>query len=549
MASPVASIGEKQPASNRSDNDDVPSTTEKQVHTTTAAVTDIDNHDHDNDDASSIASVGGRTKTVPRRVKFLSVILVSLIGFGSHWSSGVTGAMKTALKKGMGINNTQYALLDATDNFIKSVLIIATGLYTDRLGGASTLVWGNLLFTAGSVLVAAATTTRNFNFMIGAMVIQSLGDVATQVAQYKVFSSWFAPSDGFASTLGFELGLGKIGSFVGQSTANVIATHLGDFSWTFWMSVVMNVFTNLVTVAFYIFTRWCNKHYSSKGKTDPATGEVLTEKNRKLEWNKFVRLPWPFWAIIAFTACQTTAASVFGTNATELAEQRFNVSSIKAGFYSSLTQYMGFFLVPLLGLFIDVFGNRLTVMFVCGTGMFLSMSLIMWCTSMSGTAAGFGFYAFAVSLGPTVIIDAIRTSLWYQEVFGSAYAVKICLNNAMSIIFRIVTGVIQDHDGDTYNHVIIVYVILAAGSLVVGLSLVAFSLPWASPISLGRLQWTRKQRFARGDKINAQRDAFETNAKASQNRQLSIFFFGLLAILTLGAWACYFWGVATGHND
>ncbi|CAK7219713.1 hypothetical protein SBRCBS47491_003941 [Sporothrix bragantina] len=540
MASPELSVDSDRTSVRGSDHDN--GALEKQA--ATAGVTDINASD-----VSSLHSANGRTKKIPLKLKIVSVVLVSLIGFGSHWSSGVTGAMKTALKKGMGINNTQYALVDATTDFIKSVLIIATGLYTDRIGGASTLVWGNLLFTAGSILVAASTTTRNFKFMLGAMVIQSLGDVATQVAQYKVFSSWFAPSDGFASTLGFELGLGKIGSFVGQTTANVIATNLGDFSWTFWMSVVMNVFTNLVTVGFYLFTRWCNKHYSSAGKADPATGEVLTENNRKLEWKQFARLPWQFWTIILFTGFQTTTATVFGTNATELAEQRFNVSSIKAGFYSALTQYMGFFLVPLLGLFIDMFGQRLTVMMVCGTGMFLSMSLIMWANTMSGTAAGFGFYAFAVSLGPTVIIDAIRTSMWYQDVFGSAYAVKICLNNVMSIIMRIVTGVIQDNDNNTYDHVVVVYVILAAGSLLVGLGLVIGGTHWVSPVELGRLQWSRKKRFANGELINAQCKAFETGTRALWNRRFSLFSLAVLSVLTLGAWACYFWGVATGHND
>lgn len=38
-------------------------------------------------------------KTIPWSMKILSVLLVSLIGFGSHWSSGVTGAMKSTLKK------------------------------------------------------------------------------------------------------------------------------------------------------------------------------------------------------------------------------------------------------------------------------------------------------------------------------------------------------------------------------------------------------------------------------------------------------------------
>lgn len=106
---------------------------------------------------------------------------------------------------------------------------------------------------------------------------------------------------------------------------------------------------------------------------------------------------------------------MFTTNATELAEQRFNIDSVTAGWYSSMSQYLGFFLVPLLGIFIDTCGQRLTVMFVCGVGMFLSMALCAWGPTISGTAASFGVYAFALSLGPTVIIDSIRTTMLYQD--------------------------------------------------------------------------------------------------------------------------------------
>ena len=36
---------------------------------------------------------------VPLRIKLVSILLVTAGGFGSHWSSGVTGAMKSTLKK------------------------------------------------------------------------------------------------------------------------------------------------------------------------------------------------------------------------------------------------------------------------------------------------------------------------------------------------------------------------------------------------------------------------------------------------------------------
>lgn len=101
----------------------------------------------------------------------------------------------------------------------------------------------------------------------------------------------------------------------------------------------MNLFTNAATVVFWLYSRYCNRHY--QGRQDKATREVLTEKNKKFELKKIFQLPWMFWCILAFSLFQTSAALVFSQNATELAEKRFNVDSIKAGWYSALSQYSG----------------------------------------------------------------------------------------------------------------------------------------------------------------------------------------------------------------
>ncbi|KAG8669372.1 hypothetical protein FPOAC1_008766 [Fusarium poae] len=441
------------------------------------------------------------------------------------------------------ISNTQYAVLDTSENFIKTALILVSGVLTDRYGGASTMLWGNAVFSLGAILVAAATTVRSYKFMIGGAVIQALGDVATQVAQYKIFSSWFPPSSGFASTLAFELGIGKIGSFVGKATANVIAQNLGDFSWAYWMAVFMNLFTNVATLFFWWFTRWCEKRYA--GTRDPATGEKLTENNKKFEIGKMLSLPWSFWMICLFSLFQTSTAGIFASNSTELAEQRFKISAVKAGWYSSMSQYLGFFFVPLIGIFVDMFGQRLTLMLVCGCGMLLSMCLAAWGPTVPGTAASFGIFAVATSFGPTVIIDSIRTSMWYQEVFGSGYAIKIAINNSMTIIVGVVAGVIQDRDDNSYDNVTILYATMAAGSVVVALIILA--LGFASDI-MGHLQWSRGKRVENGHIINAKKEEAEKEGQDGWNRKLGLVNFGAVVVLILGAWAAYFWGLATKNT-
>jgi len=58
------------------------------------------------------------------------------------------------------------------------------------------------------------------------------------------------------------------------------------------------------------------------------------------------------------------------------------------------------------------------------------MALIAYSQTTSGNAVAFRIFAFALTFGPTVIIDGIQTSMWHQSVFGSAYAVKVAMNNS-----------------------------------------------------------------------------------------------------------------------
>ncbi|EFQ25992.1 major facilitator superfamily transporter [Colletotrichum graminicola] len=479
----------------------------------------------------------------PMYWKLIAVILISCISFGSSWSSGITGALKSTLKKELHINNKQFSLLEASEDFMVTLLILFSGMVTDRIGGAGAMLYGNIIYSIGSIIVAAAAQVRSFKLMIAGRVILALGDIATQVAQYKVFSSWFSPNNGFASTLGLELGIKKIGGFVGKSSANIIAKNTGNFAWVFWISVFMNVFTNVLTLVFYRFNGIAHKKFGNM--KDPATGEKLTEKSKKFQPKQVLELPWAFWAIMAFSLFQTSTAVVFSQNATELAEKRFNTDSITAGWYSAILQYAGFFLVPCLGAFIDILGNRITLLAICGTGVFLAMSLINWVTDTKGAAAAFGIYAVAFTLGPTTIIDSIRTSMWHASTFGTAYAVKMAMNNSMNIIVRVVTGVIQDADNDSYDHVVIVYAILSGASVLVSIILIALS--WWS-IDLGNLQWTRKQRIAHGELWNERKRVFYED-NGPRNKIISKACFGALIMLIFGAWAAYFWGIASGHNS
>jgi len=114
----------------------------------------------------------------------------------------------------------------------------------------------------------------------------------------------------------------------------------------------------------------------------------------------------------------------------------------------------------------------------------------------------------------------------------------------MNIIVNVITGRIQDADDNSYNRVVIVYVVLAAGSVVVSIGLIILS---TISVDLRRLQWTRKQRIRNGNLINERKERF-LGEKGPRNRTLSMWCFGALCVLALGGCVAYIWGAATGNN-
>jgi fucose permease len=66
---------------------------------------------------------------------------------------------------------------------VVTALVLLSSVVTDGIGGTRAILYGNIIYTVGSILVAAATTVRSYKFMIFGRVVLALGDIATKLAQ------------------------------------------------------------------------------------------------------------------------------------------------------------------------------------------------------------------------------------------------------------------------------------------------------------------------------------------------------------------------------
>lgn len=264
--------------------------------------------------------------------------------------------------------------------------------------------------------------TRTYGLMLLGAGTLALGNSANSTARYRLFSAWFPPNHGFALTLGLELAAAKLGMLVSKALANVIAEDAGDLAWAFWVATLADFCVLLLGVASLFFVRACRRKYSVLA--DPSTGERLVERTGRFEPRRIAELPWTFWCIVVYHVFQTTTLLTFAQNLTEITEKRFDVSSKTAGWVSGVVIGGNFPLIPLVGGFIDKAGHRLSVMASLGLSMAMAMAIMRWDSSRVATGVSLGFVSLAICPTLLVAYDGVRSSLWHQELYGTANAVS-----------------------------------------------------------------------------------------------------------------------------
>ncbi|KAL4896424.1 putative MFS transporter [Aspergillus ambiguus] len=494
------------------------------------------------DNLAEGSAAANQTKPIPLHLKVVAICLISIISCSWQWSLGVSRALKSTIKEEMNISNTEFSLLEGSEDFMTTVLIIPSGILADRVGGSVSLVYGQTVFMIGAILLATATTIRSYDFMIAGKIILSVGQIFSEISQCKMFSAWFAPGKGFAVTLGIESALGKVGGFVGIATANIIAEKYG-FEWSFWVAAFISIFGNAVTLLFWLLDRYCARRYDAP--MDDANGDNLRMSKEKFNFQKIFQFPWMLWAIFGFSTFESAASEVFSQNATELAQKRFNVDPVPAGWYSAVSEYGGLVLCPLLGIFLDRYGKRVFAMLFLASFLLLGMLLLNFALSKAGTALSFAVYGIVKGTTSTIMVDSIRTIIWEEAVFGTACAFRLTSHDAMGIIIRLVTGVLQDLDNDSYHRVNYVYLGLAVVSMVIALAILVAAL-WGN--DFGPLQWSRKRRFTDGPRLLAELRDHHFVRNYRRTRHISIGCFSAMLALILASWGVYIWGAVTGHN-
>ncbi|KAK7059925.1 MFS general substrate transporter [Favolaschia claudopus] len=414
---------------------------------------------------------------LPLGWKLAIIVLTCLCTFGNHWSNGLIVSQKTTIIKTLKINNSEFATLVAVTNLVNTFLCVALGFGIDKWGGPLLSIYLSLFHLAGSAIEAGSVTGHlsSYPVLVLGKVVAAVGDGSLDNAQHRIFSTYFAPGKGFASSIGIIWSMANLGQYTGQTTANIITQNLGSFSWSLWISAVLSLFSSICAISVFFLDRYLRRTYNI---TDQTSGQRHVRASRAGVFNldSLRYMPATFWIIVLFAIFENAGVQSFVSISTQFAQQRLKKGAVVGGWVASMYLLLPIGLTPFIGIFIDLFGNRITLLFASGVTFLISMLLLKLSHTVPTFVAAYVMYALSQSITPAPQVEIIRSVLPDPQYFATAFAIKKSVVQASIVIITTAAGKLQDlSPTDSLDPAVTLWLCYAAASVAVSGALLGVS--------------------------------------------------------------------------
>ncbi|KAG2231589.1 major facilitator superfamily domain-containing protein [Thamnidium elegans] len=482
----------------------------------------------------------------PWQYKLIALVTALLFPLGSHFSTSAISAMKGSIKSNLHISNTQYGVLSSSVSIINTIFPIAGGIFIDMFGS----VWGtlaiNLVVIIGSLLTAIAAKYNSYGLIVAGRVIFGIGSGLIVTMQESILSKWFRTQN-LSIAIGLQLSISRLATFLGTLVANPIAERTGDWVWSLWLSFIICCFSIIMNFIYALVVRHLRKPTgNANGIAIISKEEIKKVKARKaFHWNSVLKFPAIYWHILLIEFIFAAVWSSFQTISTEFVTIHFGVdNNILAGYTASASQSIPIVATPVLGIVMDLFGLRITILLLSAVFLIASSALLGW-TYVNATV-GMIFYSISLAFGPIGMITSIGMIL-PSDYIGTGLGLYKASNNIGTTILDIVVGVVQDHtEKQAYTGVMILFLTLAC----IGFVLIA--LLWVSQYYYhdNLLETRRKDRLARMKERNEHELALNKQGLDSYDstiiRPLNYVYLGIFTTCLLIAWILFFVYSASG---
>ncbi|KAJ4338842.1 hypothetical protein N0V95_007940 [Ascochyta clinopodiicola] len=124
--------------------------------------------------------------------------------YNSHtWTGASLGPLKNTLRNELGITNTQFGVISASDAVVNSIWPIIGGLLLDHFGPNIIVLCCTGVVLVGSMMAGVAVNIGKWRLLAGGHIFMGFGIAVLDSATQKFFYHWFGVG-GLALAFGLE---------------------------------------------------------------------------------------------------------------------------------------------------------------------------------------------------------------------------------------------------------------------------------------------------------------------------------------------------------
>ena len=386
-----------------------------------------------------------------RPFRFLALLFISLLTFGSYFAYDSIGALANTLITELNLGRETIGSLYSAYSLAAIGIVFFGGVLTDRLGPRKASFLFSILVTVGAILVAAAQNT--WMLFLGRFIFGA-GSESLVVAQSAIISRWFKGKE-LALAFGISLTLSRLGTLFAFNTEQLISTHYGGFRVALWAAAGLCVFSLLCNLAFNAM--------DLKGERvlklpKPGAGDrIVLADIRKFGapyWYVALLCLTFYSAIFPFTALSTDMFAtkwglpgVAGGHGGFLAQvfSSFRHMFSTSGGMTSIVIFASMVFAPFAGSLVDRIGRRASVMLV-GSLLLIpahfALGLTHWNPIPMMIVLGAAFVLVPAALWPSVplVVEESRV--------GTAFGLITAIQNLGLMVFPKASGFLIDRTQD-----------------------------------------------------------------------------------------------------
>uniref|UniRef100_A0A1I8Q429 Lysosomal dipeptide transporter MFSD1 n=1 Tax=Stomoxys calcitrans TaxID=35570 RepID=A0A1I8Q429_STOCA len=373
--------------------------------------------------------------------RFLALIFMCLLGFGSYFCYDNPGALQEVFKKDLNITSTEFALIYSIYSWPNVVLCFVGGFLIDRVFGIrlGTIIYlfilliGQLLFASGGLL-------NTFWIMIVGRFIFGIGAESLAVAQNNYAVLWFKGKE-LNMVFGLQLSVARFGSTVNfwvmQPIYNYVHTIYPKHS-TLGVVLLLAAGTCVLSLLCALILGWMDKRAERilQRNTNPS-GEIA-------KLSDVVTFKVTFWMVSVICVAYYVAIFPFIALGKDFFMKRFGMKPDEANNVNSIVYLISAIASPLFGFLIDLTGRN--VSWICaatcatiGAHSLLAFTLLNPYIGM--ILMGLSYSMLAASLWPLVALIIPEYQL------GTAYGFCQSVQNLGLAVITILAGLIVDKSG------------------------------------------------------------------------------------------------------